>query len=33
LPIVEKSLAEFVEVSNIEHLDDGVKIKFDIVKE
>ena len=33
LPIVEKSMAEFVEVSRIEHLDNGVKIKFDIVKE
>jgi hypothetical protein len=33
LPIIEKSIAEFVEVSKIEHLDDGVKIKFDIVKE
>jgi len=33
LPIVEKSIAEFVEVSRIEHLDNGVKIKFDIVKE
>jgi len=32
LPIVEKSIAEFVEVSRIEHLDNGVKIKFDIVK-
>jgi len=33
IPIINKSLAELVEVESIEHLDNEIKIKFNIIRE